>query len=644
MRTRLGRMVIAALLVAAPLMGAFGVSTAGAWIKGTSWRLTDFDGPANQAEIDGDIIVWRDGRDGTCGNDGSAWNIYMYNLATGQETAVNTEDKKQQYPKVSGDVIVYQTEENCDGDGNSDIYMYNVKTGLTSAVTTSTDGEYEPDVSGNYVTWHDENDDIYMYNIATGSTSVVCDDTDDQYDSVIDNGVIVWTDQRGSSDDIYMYDIATGTESAVCTATGDQYDPCIGDGVVAWVDYRDGNADIYMYDIATGTESAVETSTEYYYDPEVSGGMLVCEDPDDDIALFDLKTGSEKKLDPTGECEGMPAISGNVVVFNRYDDNIGDPAVWAYTIDGIPTAYNAIAGSNRYDTAVQNCTSCFPDGADTVIIATGENWPDALGASALAGVYDAPILLTYPDFLPLSVRAEITRLGASDAFIIGGTNAISTGVENMLKGMLEGDVTRIGGAHRYETADLVAARVVDEQGSDYDGTAFLATGGNFPDALAAAPLAAKAGWPIYLSTAEGIAPKTQESMDDAGVIRLMVLGGYGVVPAAVSAQTDVTAERISGANRYATAAAVATWGVENLGLGWNSLALATGENYPDALAAGAAQGRRNSVMLLSTCTELHPATATTLITNRSKIGCVSYVGGPSAVSPVVRASVAAILP
>lgn len=644
MRIRLGRILVAALLVAAPLMGAFGVGTAGAWIKGTSWRLTNFDGPANQAEIDGNIIVWRDGRDGTCGNDGSAWNIYMYNLATGQETPVSTENKKQQYPKVSGDIIVYQTEENCDGDGNSDIYMYNVKTGLTSAVTTSTDGEYEPDVSGNYITWYDEYDDIYVYNIATGATSVVCDDSNDQYDPAIDKGVVVWTDQRGSDDDIYMYDIATGTESAVCTATGNQYDPCIGDGVIAWVDYRNGNADIYMYDLATGTESAVETSTEYYYDPEVSGGLLVCEDPDDDITLFDLKSGSEKKLDPTDECEGMPAISGNVVAFNRYDNSIGDPAVWAYTLDGSPTAYNAIAGGNRYDTAVQNCLDCFPDGADTIIIATGENWPDALGASALAGVYDAPILLTYPNFLPLSVRAEIMRLGASDAFIIGETDAISVGVENMLKGMLEGDVTRIGGVHRFETADLVAKQVVAEQGPDFDGTAFLATGGNFPDALAAAPLAAKAGWPIYLSTAEGIAPETQESMDDAGVTRLMILGGYGVVPASVSAQTDVTAERISGANRYATAAAVATWGVENLGLGWNNLALATGENYPDALAAGASQGRRNSVMLLSTCDELHPATATTLITNRTKIGCVSYVGGPNAVSPTVRASVASILP
>jgi len=71
-----------------------------------------------------------------------------------------------------------------------------------------------------------------------------------------------------------------------------------------------------------------------------------------------------------------------------------------------------LLGDDRYGTAVRASLEAFPDGATSVVIASGQDWPDALGGSALAGVVDGPLLLTREGTLPAEVREEIVRLGA----------------------------------------------------------------------------------------------------------------------------------------------------------------------------------------------------------------------------------------
>ena len=94
-----------------------------------------------------------------------------------------------------------------------------------------------------------------------------------------------------------------------------------------------------------------------------------------------------------------------------------------------------IAGATRYETAIEASMEAFPngltadsDGRKTVIVATGENWPDALGGAALAGAYDGPILLTPAAGLPQSVMDEIARLGKNLTPLGGemGANADGT--------------------------------------------------------------------------------------------------------------------------------------------------------------------------------------------------------------------------
>lgn len=323
------------------------------------------------------------------------------------------------------------------------------------------------------------------------------------------------------------------------------------------------------------------------------------------------------------------------------------------TVSSLGLTLISIEGTNRIGTAIMASQKAFPTpgSVTTVVIATSTNWPDALGGAALAGAVDGPILLTNPTSLPAEVGDEIGRLGATRAIILGGSGAVSDAVEDALGARLgAANVDRLGGADRYATAQLIAARTIDvlEAGPGFNGTAFLATGLDFPDALGASPLAAANGWPIYLVNPTAGADATLVSaMKADGINDVLVLGGTGVVSDQV--KTDMAAKlpastaRLWGANRYDTARAVAVFGVEEVGLTWDGLAITTGTNFPDALAGGVLQGRSGSVMLLTPSTSLDAGVAGTLTANKTAIHEVRFLGGTGAVSAAVRTAVSQAL-
>ncbi len=304
----------------------------------------------------------------------------------------------------------------------------------------------------------------------------------------------------------------------------------------------------------------------------------------------------------------------------------------------------AIAGANRYATAVQVSQRAFPEPLDlagprTVVIATGQNWPDALGGSALAGALGGPILLVEPGRLPAQVRTEIVRLGATRAIIIGGTAAVGQAVENELNTLVE-RVDRVSGPSRYQTATEVAREVVQVRGEGHDSTVIVTTGGNYPDALAVSPIAASKAWPLYLvEPGKGLASGTVAAM--GAPTRILLLGGTGAVSAPVEEELrsrfpQAEVLRLQGVNRYCTAAAVAAYGVQNADLAWDGVAVATGENFPDALAGGVLQGRRASVMVLTGSASVCSTTLGTLSLNKTEIEHVTYLGGQGAVPDTIR--------
>lgn len=304
-----------------------------------------------------------------------------------------------------------------------------------------------------------------------------------------------------------------------------------------------------------------------------------------------------------------------------------------------------VAGATRYETAIEASKIAFPNGTNHVVIASGEDWPDAVTASALAGRLAAPLLLTTSASLPTAVADEINRLGAADALVIGGEAAVSDEVVFALRALVgTGEVRRIAGLDRYGTADAVAQEVIALAGDTFDGRVFVATGQVFADALAVSPLAYAAGSPVYLMPQVGRSDIV-DLMTAGGVTDVVILGGEAALTAEVEAAfatafDDAHVSRIAGRDRYETAAAVAGYGVSHDGLAWDGVGLATGTNFPDALAGGAMLGSRGSVMLLTHPDSLSAAAARALGDNAADVNTVVFLGSFNAIDLVARTAAA----
>ena len=102
--------------------------------------------------------------------------------------------------------------------------------------------------------------------------------------------------------------------------------------------------------------------------------------------------------------------------------------------DALPTT--RIAGADRFATAVEIAKAGFPTTAPVVFLATGLNYPDALAAGPVAAKLGGPLLLTLPDQLPVSVRDELVSLAPATVYLVGGTGAVSTAVQNAVHSAL----------------------------------------------------------------------------------------------------------------------------------------------------------------------------------------------------------------
>lgn len=330
----------------------------------------------------------------------------------------------------------------------------------------------------------------------------------------------------------------------------------------------------------------------------------------------------------------------------------------AYRLNGITenidysSLIQPIEGADRYSTAIAASRAAYaPDSVDAVVVASGENWPDALGASALAGVVGGPVLLTKPGALPASVSAEIARLGASEAIVVGGEPAVSANVFKALDALPGVDATRVAGVDRYATSACIAREAVrrlKQRPGGYSGTIFVTTGANFPDALAASPLAAKSGWPVLLTTPERLSGEASAAIAAIGAKRALILGSTSAVSTTTEADLEaliapVQIERLEGRNRYATGYAIATWGLKNCGLAMAGPAIATGEDFPDALAGGVMAARLNTALLLTPSNWLDAKVADLLLQNAATVGKPKVLGGETVLKPIVREAIALAL-
>ena len=261
-----------------------------------------------------------------------------------------------------------------------------------------------------------------------------------------------------------------------------------------------------------------------------------------------------------------------------------------------------VAGDTRYDTMAELISNVGGwNASDKVILASGANYPDALSASALAGVYDAPIILTDPTGLSSKAADTIKQLRPSTIYVVGGPSAVSDAVLQAVTNICGSTTIRLYGSTRYETSLEIL-----RQCNFSSDTVIVATGANYADSLSISPFAYVTKSPIVLCDPYGgLTQEAIEAIRAGGFSRAILVGGNAAVPDVVISQLNNAniatdgIRRLSGATRYETSTQITAFEISETSLFTaDPLGFATGSNYADALAMGPCMGRINSPLLL----------------------------------------------
>ena len=203
---------------------------------------------------------------------------------------------------------------------------------------------------------------------------------------------------------------------------------------------------------------------------------------------------------------------------------LGGPNAIADRVVSDLRAYTAgtvsrVWGADRYATAASISAATFAS-ASVVYVATGENFPDALGAGAVAAAAKAPLLLVRGASIPAETTAELARLKPSTIVIVGSTGAVSNGVAAALAA--HGAVTRISGADRYASTAALSAASFPANGP---GTVYVATGKVFPDGLTAGPIAGLRNGPLLLVPGTSLPSSVAAELKRLDPTNVVIVGG-----------------------------------------------------------------------------------------------------------------------
>ncbi|WP_241843184.1 cell wall-binding repeat-containing protein [Agromyces albus] len=291
-----------------------------------------------------------------------------------------------------------------------------------------------------------------------------------------------------------------------------------------------------------------------------------------------------------------------------------------------------ISGTDRYDMAV-NVAKQYAPNVPVVYIAKGTDFPDALSAAPAAAAQGGPVLLTPPDALPAVVGGELARLQPQRIVVVGGRASITDAVFAELQ-TYSGDVVRLDGIDRYAASRAVVNYAFGASGAS---RVYLTTGAKFPDALSASPAAATRDGAVLL--VNGAAP----TLDVPTTALIQGLHPHDAVIAGGPASVSVGIEssltnlglpggsfRLAGTDRYDAARNINNETFADADI----VFLATGLNFPDALAGAALAGRLSSPLYIvpGNCVP-QPILGDI---NAMAPSQIVLLGGPNSIAPAVE--------
>lgn len=411
--------------------------------------------------------------------------------------------------------------------------------------------------------------------------------------------------------------------------------PVEGTDGLRGVQFADDGSTYYLeYRTATGLDSWIDDQTYVAPDgvrrTDPGGGVVMRRElpdfgqwgeqdvvdfhPDANLSPFERHPG----LEPA---ESYPLPGGRVRVAVLSTSPAGARVAISY-----PSAagVHRWSGPDRYAAAAAISSASFVTGVDTLYVASGEVFTDALSAAAAAGRAGAPLLLVQRDRIPEVTLTELFRLNPKRIVLLGGTATISERVE---AGLSVVPVQRVAGADRYETSALLSARTY-QPGVD---VAYIASGQVFPDALAGAPVAGKTGGPVLLVPGDAVPDSVAAELRRLRPGRIVVLGGPATITEAVAAGlagfTAGPVERWAGADRYAVSASIAA---RAFPAGADTVFVASGLVFPDSLAGAPVAGKTPGPLLLLRTSSVPEPVAAELTRLRPKR--IVIFGGPASVS------------
>lgn len=292
-----------------------------------------------------------------------------------------------------------------------------------------------------------------------------------------------------------------------------------------------------------------------------------------------------------------------------------------------------ISGVDRTATSIAAAEAGFAAGSDTVIIVERDAVVDGLTASYAAGLNKAPILYVNRQGVPDNVAAEIKKLGATKAILVGGKAVLPQAVEDQLKSS-NLTVTRLSGPDRYATAADVAL-----SGSKTPDKVLVASGEVPADALAAGPVAYAKNFPLVLVRPDSVPDSSRDALDKLGSGERLAIGGTVRISASVYDSLGQSKRRVSGANRQATAINLANIATGELGFAKDRVALVSDADRAavDALVASPVAGSNLAPLLFISGSSLGSDTEKYLKDNAAALTGPGYIFGGTAAVPQAAA-------
>lgn len=263
---------------------------------------------------------------------------------------------------------------------------------------------------------------------------------------------------------------------------------------------------------------------------------------------------------------------------------------------------NRLSGEDRYKTSVNIAENFSKDKIQNVIIANGNDFADGLSGSILSKKINAPIILVDRNFNIGKESLDYLKNHLSSSgtvYILGGPASVGTEYESYIKSLGFANIKRLGGIDRFDTNNIIVNSLNIEKGTPI----VITNGYGFADELSVSSIAAANGYPIFITDVNTLPNSVKSQILNIQPSKIYIIGGQGAVSdniktqikSAVPSMDSNNIIRIGGQDRYETSLNICKYFKPNS----DTVILASGENFPDALSGTALAGKYNAPIILT---------------------------------------------